>query len=241
MQQIKQLKLSKKNIKVVIKARKLFSKGRVSVLRGSNRCQEMIVISNKSLLLSGWKVFVALINIAGAFLNLQWLVLEDVPLKVDAFFSGIFLLDMLVKCITEREIENETTGAFQKVRSIKMITTIYLKGEFMHDLIAVMPFHLIFGHFLKVKERLLLLRVLRLKNVSKVLKTRSAIRLLRDLTKYKARKMTEKQSPEDKIHNYTYIVQLVYAHQVLKIFESFFILVFISFFLGVIWFVFCMI
>lgn len=113
---------------------------------------------------------------------------------------------MLVKCITEREIENEATGTFKRVRSIKIITIMYLKSEFLYDLIAVLPFHLIFGHLLKVKERLLLLRVLRLRNVSKVLKTRSAISLLRDLTKYKARKMTDKQTADDKMHNHTYVV-----------------------------------
>ena len=85
----------------------------------------------------------------------------------------------------------------------------------------------------------MVLKVLRLKSVSHVLKTRSATNLLRDLTKYKARKMTDKQQHDDKMNNHTHIVQLVYAHQIFKILESYFNLVFISFFLGVLWFILC--
>ena len=113
---------------------------------------------------------------------------------------------MLVKCITEREIEVESTGVIQKVRRIKRIIFIYLKTEFLLDFISVLPLHSIFGRICLANERFLLLKVIRLKNVSKVLKTRSALNLLRYLTKYKARKMTDKQLREDKINNHSHIV-----------------------------------
>jgi hypothetical protein len=113
---------------------------------------------------------------------------------------------MVVKCITEQEVEIESTGVIQKIRSIKGITLMYLKTEFLLDLISVLPFHMIFGNLESGKERFMLLKVLRLKNVSKVLKTSSAINLLRDLTKYKALKMTENQNKDDKLNNHTHIV-----------------------------------
>ena len=63
-----------RKVQAVIKANKIVSKSKITLVKGLYKCQDMLVISSESLLLKGWNVLMALINITGAFIYLEMVV-----------------------------------------------------------------------------------------------------------------------------------------------------------------------
>ena len=127
------------------------------------------------------------------------------------------------------------------ITTFSEIAKIYLKREFWIDLVSVIPLQLIFFKQVGDNQYLLLLKVIRMKDVPLVFSASNLISNLRSYTQRRAERMIANNDPraQDKNQNNTFIKQLVYVHQILKIVESFFSLVVISFFLGIFWYLVC--
>lgn len=131
---------------------------------------------------------------------------------MDIGFTVMFSLDILFKFLIERDVVDPISRDITKENDIIGIATIYLKGSFWVDLITVIPFSLIFESRTKYSEFFQLIKVLRLRNITKVLSSTRIISLLRKLSEIRVEKMIEHKNPKvhDKNQNQTFIAQLVY-------------------------------
>ena len=103
----------------------------------------------------------------------------------------------------------------------------------------MLPFYEILNF--KHHEYLLLIKTLRIKKGLKAMSATAYIDRLREFTTKRVQNMIVKKLPDanNKRKNNTFISQLVYSLQVLRIFESFVVLTTLSFFLGIFWVILC--
>lgn len=164
---------------------------------------------------------------------------EEVPLLNlgNVLFQTIFLIDMIVNFLLERLVDNPEHIVVE--RQVSKIALIYIKSDFLFDLLTILPLweacYKKFSHY----EYFLLIRTLRIKNGIQAINANMYIDTLREIIYDRVDKMIKKghKAAEDKNKNYTFISQLVVLLHVLKIIECFIVLVSISYFIGELWYI----
>ena len=178
-----------------------------------------------------------LTNLISTIYYLRCIVLHEFHVGIDILFTLVFICDMLGNCITEVD---DSDGAHAAQKSLGASIKKYLCGLFWFDLVTVVPFHQILISKVSNSEYFLLLKTLRLMKIQSEFMSKRMIRLLRTCIKLKTSRQALTTSESDKLvklQNNTYIVQLVYSHQVFKILESYLELILLSFSIGVVWYV----
>lgn len=119
--------------------------------------------------------------------------------------------------------------------------SMYLKQDFLFDLFTMFPFYQLFYKRFNKSYLLYLIKVLKFKSGFGNLEAEIFITNLREYTKYRALRMVKinNKRANDKKVNRTYISQLVYILQILKVVESFVWLFSFGYFLGVLWYILC--
>ena len=124
-----------------------------------------LTTQNESRLKSGWDAFVLLMTTAAAVeipLRLsEGIALEGAWLVFDSFLTAVFALDMIVNFFAPVMVDGHL------VTDRKTIASRYLKGWFVLDVIATVPWELFFG---SAFGGLRLLRLLRLAHIATFMK-----------------------------------------------------------------------
>ena len=132
---------------------------------------------------------------------------HDQFIVVDNMFTAVFLMDMLSKFLTEQVVDDPEKGQTTRVRNLKTIAKLYLKRQFWIDLISVIPLQLIMMNGISEDQYLLLLKVVRMKDVPTVFSSSRCTKILRGITFKRAQRMISNNDPRamDKQQNNTFI------------------------------------
>lgn len=110
---------------------------------GNNRsCQDRLVISIDNPVYHFWKIFVVIACIASSLIY-AYLAAFKTPsdgtnlYHISLFFELIFCLDMIVQFLLEFKPEDQ----YSKVRDLTQIAKRYIRGHFLVDLLALIPFN----------------------------------------------------------------------------------------------------
>jgi voltage-gated potassium channel len=130
-----------------------------------NKLNTRLTIQNESRLKSGWDAFVLLMTTAAA-VEIPLRLSEGIPLEgawlvFDSFLTTVFAVDLIVNFFAPVMVDG------QLVTDRKTIARRYLKGWFVLDVIATVPWDLIFG---SAFGGLRLLRLLRLAHIATFMK-----------------------------------------------------------------------
>lgn len=133
----------------------------------------------------------AVVNICSFFFYLRHVVTpkSDELIPYDIGLTAVFVVEMLTNLIVEREETNSEENSVKKVRDIFKISKLYFKQQFWYDLLTVIPFGLIFNRNFVNSNFFLILKALRLRNVSSVISSNRAIYLLRNFSKNRVEHM----------------------------------------------------
>jgi hypothetical protein len=138
---------------------------RRSLPQRQTKLNSRLTTQNESVLKSGWDAFVLLMTTAAAVeipLRLsEGIALEGAWLAFDSFLTAVFALDVIVNFLAPVMVDG------QLVTDRKTIARRYLKGWFVLDVIATVPWDLIFG---SAFGGLRLLRLLRLAHIATFMK-----------------------------------------------------------------------
>lgn len=181
-------------------------------------------------------------NISSSYYYLSLAVkhnLEEVQLLNlgNVLFQSIFLLDMIINFFLERQVDSAEQIVVE--RRVSKIAMIYIRSDFLFDLITILPLWEACYKRIRNYEYFLLIRTLRIKNGIKAINANLYIDTLREIIFVRVEKMIKKgnKDAEDKNKNYTFISQLVILLHVLKIIECFIVLISISYFVGELWYI----
>lgn len=86
-------------------------------------------------------------------------------LLFDNIIELLFFIDMCC-CFCQEYVDQET---FSEVSDIKAIAINYLKGSFIFDLLAVIPFEIIFNRYVSKPRLWRLMKLLRMPRLSQLL------------------------------------------------------------------------
>jgi hypothetical protein len=99
----------------------------------------------------------------------------------------VFYIDLVVNFLVEKEVSGAEKQTVE--RDIKKIAVIYLKTDFLFDLIMLFPlYEVLYGKF-ENDEYLLLIRTMRIKNGIKAIDANIYIKMLRRYTMNRVDKM----------------------------------------------------
>lgn len=124
---------------------------------------------------------------------------------LDPFFRLIFIFDILANFVIEREVVNQETQSKEVFRSVDKIALIYLKGPFWMDLLTVIPIEQLLKSKVPYPEYFMVVKVIRLKNQSKILTSKQIIKMFKGISNYLNRRHQD-QNKVSKTKNYTFIV-----------------------------------
>lgn len=128
----------------------------------------------------------------------------------DLLFMIVFKIDIVLNCVTEKYIRDAERDVYEQ--NIGMIILIYLKDEFLFDLITSFPYYQIFGGKFRRSHLLYLVKVLRLRAGLLIIGSSHFIEKLREYSKKRALKLQSKiKKQEEAMKITTYVAELVYA------------------------------
>lgn len=202
-----------------------------------------VVIRRNWLLYQIWHYSVVLCNIFSPYYYMYLITvarIRDLSFRQlpDFILTFIFLADMILNFFVEKEVQTPEQLIIE--RDPKKIAWIYLTTDFLFDLVTVIPFQTWLSH-LAYNEYLFFLKIFRVRNGILNFNAQLFIEKLRELSKTRVQNMIENDffKAHDKTKNHTFISQLVLTLQLLKIFEGFIWLTFLSYTLGILFYIFC--
>ena len=208
----------------------------------SNSCIERLFISVKNPIYQVWKIWVILCCIGSSYVY-GYIAAFEMPDKensrvlyyLDLGFDIIFYFDVVVQFLLEYKPEDQ----FNFVRDLTEIAKRYLRTRFFLDLIALIPFVKFFDG--PQRKLCYFIKVIRIKKAGYLLSSNTFMRQVKVIFQQRLQKLID-EDPElaencDLDNNNIMLILMI--SYFFKTFKLIVIIITVSYFKGMIWYIYC--
>lgn len=133
------------------KTQRSFIKAKIKVKNCSSYCNQHFVIHQNTFKYFFWQNLMIISNIVSSFFYLELLTFENLEQDKlyyygDFFFTSLYMMDLMINLFLEKVVIKQDETVL--VRDIFHIWCIYIKGNFLFDVVTLLPLPRIFSPYI---------------------------------------------------------------------------------------------